>query len=878
MSNPPYIKSSKLFKSLKPSDKQTIMKVIKRSGKCQEVSFDKITERIKNMCEQLKLKRIDPIKVAKDTINGIQDRITTEELDLFAANKCAEKILDDPEYNKLAAGICISNLHKTTSEDFMEVTMKLYNNIDRLGNKNPLITEKYLSDVKKHINKINEVIDYNRDFNFDFFSIKTLEKSYLIRLLNEKIGSDEKDNTNNTSSTNNEIKMRQIYGRVVERPQHMIMRVAIGIHGDDIDSVIETYDLISNKYLIHASPTLYNAGSPYAQCSSCFLLRMGDSIDEIFHTVANVAKISKRAGGIGITISNIRAKGSLIRGTNGNSDGIIPLAKLLNQEGRYVNQGGRRKGAIALFLETWHADIFSFVELRRNTGAEELRARDIFLALWISDLFMKRVINNEKWSLMCPDECPNLTNTYGEEFEKLYTQYEKEGRYRKQVNAQDLFFHIMESQIETGMPYMAYKDNANRKTNQQNLGTIECSNLCCEIFEYTAPDEIAVCNLNSLCLPNFIEKDKNGKLFYNYQKLYKVAKVATKNLNRVIDVNYYPVDEAKNSNLKHRPIGVGVQGLADVYCLLEVPFDSKEADDINRKIFETIYFGCLESSMELAKVEGPYETFKGSPFSKGILQWHMWGLTKDDLLMDWDWDGLIENIIKYGTRNSLLTALMPTASTSQIMTNNECHEPFTSNLYTRSTLAGEFIILNKHLANKLIKLGLWTDEIKEELLYDNGSIQNIKEIPKYIKDIYKTAFEMKTKPVIDQSVSRGPFIDQSQSLNLFSDKPDFDMLRKAHIYGWKKGLKTGLYYLRSKPAVDAIAFGLDHSAIERILKKRGLSHNYNYSNNHDDDDDVYKKSKWNDPRKESEIENAMHPKQTVDRRAENYGECDMCSG
>lgn len=873
----------------------TQMEVIKRDGRREKVSFDKVTIRISAMCKKLNLARIDPITVSLETINGIHDGITTEELDLFAANKSAEKIIDDPEYNKLAAGICISNLHKTTSSDFWEVTMKLYNNRDRFNKHNPLVTEEYVSNVKKNIDVIQEIIDYERDYYFDFFSIKTLEKSYLIRLLNEKIQSDfqsdnkhkKHKNKKKKNDIDKEIRMRQIYGRVVERPQHMIMRIAVGIHGDNINSIIETYDLISNKYFTHASPTLYNCGSPYPQLSSCFLLNIGDSIDDIFDTVADVAKISKRAGGIGITISNIRAKGSLIRGTNGNSDGIVPLAKLFNQEGRYVNQGGRRKGAIALYIEPWHADVYEFCELRKNTGVEELRARDIYMALWVPDIFMRRVLEKGKWSLMCPDECPGLTTTYGEEFEKLYLQYEKEGRVRKTINAEELLFHIMECQIETGMPYMCYKDNVNRKSNQNNLGVIQCSNLCSEIVEYTSSDEIAVCNLASLCLPRFIEKDTDGKLFYNYHKLYEVSKVATKNLNKIIDINYYPVEKARNSNMKHRPIGVGVQGLGDVYCMFNVPFDSEEALEINQKIFETIYFGCLEASMDLAKQYGPYDTFKGSPFSKGELQWHLWGLTEDDLLLEWDWNTLIENIKKYGTRNSLLTAMMPTASTSQIMTNNEATEPYTSNLYTRSTLAGEFIVVNKHLVERLIKNGLWTDEIKEELLYDNGSIQQIEEIPQEIKDVFKTAFEMKTRPIIDQAINRGPFVDQSQSLNLFSERPDFDMLRKAHIYGWKKGLKTGLYYLRSKPAVDAIAFGLDHGAIKRIKKKRGLIEE-------SEDSGSESSNEWQDPRKQSEISTRRSLRSSedftkvkslsdtsnkvVDRRSENYQECEMCSG
>jgi ribonucleoside-diphosphate reductase alpha chain len=840
------------------------MEVLKRDGRHEKVSFDKITLRISGMCENLGLTRIDPIKVALETIEGIYNGITTEKLDLFAANKCAEKMLDDPEYNKLAAGICVSNIHKNTSSDFLEVTNKLYNNVDKTNNTNHLVTKEYYNNVAANIDVIQNSIDYKRDFYFDFFSIKTLEKAYLIRLLNERIKSDieeehlpEQKQTKKVkdNKVDNELVLIKKYGRIVERPQHMIMRVALGIHGSDINGAIETYNYMSNKYFTHASPTLYNAGSPYSQCSSCFLLNMDDSIDGIFGTVADVAYISKRAGGIGITISNVRAKGSLIRGTNGNSDGVIPLAKLLNQEARYINQGGRRKGAIALYMEPWHADIYAFCELRKNTGSEELRARDIFLAMWIPDLFMKRVSEGGKWTLMCPDECPGLTTTYGDEFEKLYIQYEQDGMGRKTLDANDLLMHIMECQIETGMPYMCYKDNVNHKSNQMNIGTIQCSNLCSEIVQYTSKDEIAVCNLASICLPRFIETDTDGNKTYNYKELCKVAKIATKNLNKIIDINYYPVEKAKYSNMKHRPIGVGVQGLGDVYCMMGYPFDSVEAIDINKRIFETIYFGCCEASMELSKINGPYETFNGSPFSKGMLQWHLWGLTQDDLLMDLDWQQLINDIKVHGIRNSLLTAIMPTASTSQIMTNNECCEPFTTNLYTRSTLAGEFIVVNKHLVEDLIARDLWTEELREELLHDGGSVQQIAEIPDDLKDIYKTAFEMKTKPVLDQAITRGPFIDQSQSLNLFSDAPNFNSLRMAHIYGWKKGLKTGLYYLRSKPGVNPLEFGIDYDIIKRIDKKRNGE-------------------------QQEDMPELVKPKisEIVDNRADNYGECDMCSG
>ena len=844
------------------------MEVIKRDGRREKVSFDKIIQRIEKICEELDLNRINPIEIAKDTVQGIYDGITTEELDFFASNKCAEKILDDPEYNKLAAGLCISNLHKTTSDNFMEVTDKLYNNTDGMGNQNPLVTKDYYDTVKKHIDKIQSALQYSRDYYFDFFGVKTLERAYLIRLKTYNIVTDGKGKTGNKQQ--DEDKMRKKYGRIVERPQHLFMRVAVGIHGDDIERAIETYDLMSQRYFTHASPTLYNAGSATPQMSSCFLLGMADSIEGIFReTISDVSLISKWAGGIGIHIQDIRAKGSLIRGTNGTSDGIIPMIKVLNSVARYVNQGGRRNGAIAVYIEPWHADIYDFCDLRKNTGAEEIRARDIFLALWVNDLFMERVENDDYWSLMCPDECPGLTTTYGEEFNKLYCKYEEEGRARKRVKATDLWFHILSAQIETGMPYMTFKDNVNRQSNQKNIGVIQSSNLCSEIVQYSDPNEIAVCNLASLCLPTFIEKDNFGRRFYNYDKLFEVSQVVTKNLNKVIDLNYYPIEKARRSNMKHRPIGLGVQGLADVYAMLDMPYDSEKARQVNKKIFETIYFGCLTASCDLAKRDGHYETFPGSPFSEGELQWHLWGLSENDLLMDWDWASLIKDIKKYGTRNSLLTAIMPTASTSQLMGNCEACEPFTTNMYTRTTLAGEYIVVNQHLVEKLMDLGLWTKEVREEFMYDNGSVQKIIEIPKEVRDIYKTAFEMRAKPIVQQAIERGPFIDQSQSMNLFMSEPDFDMLTSSHFYSWKHGLKTGMYYLRTRPAVNAIKFGMDPDAIRRIQNKRGELKNKETRDSDSDSDDV-------DPRRISEIENDH---QTFSgNRDDALKQCEMCSG
>ena len=1051
------------------------MKVIKRDGRKEDVSFDKIIARIDGVCKMLNLQRVNAIEVAQETIPGLHDGITTADLDVYAANKCAERIIDDPEFNKLAAGISVSNLHKTTPNDFMEVTKKLYNNKDKNGNINSLITKEYYDTICENIDIINKTIDYQRDYLFDYFAIKTLERSYLIRCKEEQ---------------NDEL-----YGKIIERPQHMIMRVALGIHGKDITSAMETYDLISQHYFTHASPTLYNAATNRPQLSSCFLLHMDDSIEGIFdETIVDIAKISKWAGGIGVHLQDIRAKGSLIRGTNGNSDGIIPLIKVLNSLARYVNQGGRRNGAIAIYLEPWHADIYDFCDLRKNSGIEELRARDIFLALWVPDLFMKRVLEGGVWSLMCPNECPGLTDTYGEEFEKLYTKYEAEKKYKRQVRANDLWFHIVTAQIETSMPYMLYKDNANRLSNQKNIGTIKSSNLCvagdtkiltdngqyeintlenqqvnvwngsewspviikktgvnkelvkvkfnnyaeikctpehnfyvisnndiiikpakdlksgdkliswnlpqdleyknptefenayyrgsictqvpellnelpitaslnnrlrwfeglcdsngifhetnktlvisnnnksfvlntrlllqtlgveakiikednkyklsityndiytlmnlgfssnrfsldisdseklskniinvktvkkmeekedtycftehkrhmgmfngiltgqcAEIIEYSDRNEVAVCNLASICLPTFIV-NKNGHKEIDYEKLAYVAGVCTKNLNKIIDINYYPVPKAKNSNLKHRPIGIGVQGLADVFFILDIPYDSEEARYINRQIFETIYYGALKQSMELAKIHGPYSTFQGSPFSEGKLQFHLWGIDEDKLLMDFDWKGLINDIKTYGTRNSLLTAIMPTATTSQIMGFTESCEPITTNLYTRSTLAGEYVLLNQYLAEKLITMDLWTKEVRQELLYDNGSIQNIECIPDEIKEVYKTAFEMMTKPLVQMAVERGPFIDQSQSMNIFSKEPDFEKLTNSHFYGWKNNLKTGMYYLRSQPAVVPIKFGLDNDVIKKIERQRGLISHSSYSENESDDE------------------------------------------
>ena len=763
------------------------MLVIKRDGRRESVRFDKITTRIENLCNGLDGRYIHPIEVAKKVIDGLYDGVTTTELDNLAAEVCASLTVKHPDYAILAARIAISNLHKTTSQSFSNTMKRLYTYINpKTGGNAALIASDVYGVIKNHAARLDEAIDYQRDFDYDYFGFKTLERSYLIKL----------------------------DGKVVERPQHMLMRVAIGIHKEDIDAAIETYHLLSEKWFTHATPTLFNAGTPKPQLSSCFLLTMkDDSIDGIYDTLKQCAKISQSAGGIGLSIHNIRAKGSYIRGTNGMSNGIVPMLRNFDMTARYVDQGGgKRKGSFAIYLEPWHADVKEFLELKRNHGKEEMRARDLFYAMWIPDLFMKRVEQNDEWSLFCPNEAPGLADCHGEEFEKLYEKYEREGRAREVVKAQDLWFEILESQIETGTPYMLYKDAANKKSNQQNLGTIKSSNLCTEIIEYTAPDEVAVCNLASIALPKFVITGPDGKLNFDHQKLYEVTKVATRNLNKVIDVNYYPVEEARRSNFRHRPIGLGVQGLADTFIMLRMPFESEEAKGLNEDIFETIYYAAAETSMELAKVQGTYETYEGSPASKGILQFDMWGVTPKS--GRWAWNELREKVKKYGMRNSLLVAPMPTASTSQILGNNECFEPYTSNIYTRRTLSGEFIVVNKHLMRDLIDLGLWNDAMKNRLVAANGSVQNIPSIPQNIKDIYKTVWEISQRVIIDMAADRGAYICQSQSMNIFMQDPNFGKLTSMHFYAWKKGLKTGMYYLRSQAAASAIQFTVDKSALE----------------------------------------------------------------
>ncbi|KRD62481.1 ribonucleoside-diphosphate reductase [Flavobacterium sp. Root935] len=759
------------------------MYVVKRDGHREPVMFDKITERIKKLCYGLN-ELVDPVKVAMRVIEGLYDGVSTSELDNLAAETAASMTIAHPDYAQLAARVAISNLHSNTKKSFSETMKDMYHYVNpRNGQDAPLIADDVYKVIQENAAFLDSHIIYTRDFNYDYFGFKTLERSYLLK----------------------------INGKIVERPQHMLMRVSVGIHLDDLKSVIETYDLMSKKFFTHATPTLFNAGTPKPQMSSCFLLAMqDDSIDGIYDTLKQTAKISQSAGGIGLSIHNVRATGSYIRGTNGTSNGIVPMLRVFNDTARYVDQGGgKRKGSFAIYIETWHADIFDFLDLKKNTGKEEMRARDLFFAMWTSDLFMKRVQEDSTWTLMCPNECPGLYDVYGDEFEALYTDYEFRGKGRKTIRARELWEKILESQIETGTPYMLYKDAANRKSNHKNLGTIRSSNLCTEIMEFTSKDEIAVCNLASISLPMFIE---NGK--FDHEALYNVTKRVTRNLNKVIDRNYYPVKEAENSNMRHRPVGLGVQGLADAFIMLRMPFTSDEAKKLNQEIFETLYFAAVTASMEMAKEEGPYSTFEGSPMSKGEFQYNMWGMKDEELSGRWDWASLRKEVVEHGVRNSLLVAPMPTASTSQILGNNEAFEPYTSNIYTRRVLSGEFIVVNKHLLEDLVKLGLWNEDLKQEIMRHNGSVQNIDKIPQDLKDLYKTVWEMSMKDIIDMSRQRGYFIDQSQSLNLFMQDANYSKLTSMHFYAWQSGLKTGMYYLRTKAAVDAIKFTLNNDKKE----------------------------------------------------------------
>ncbi len=758
------------------------MQVIKRSGKKESVHFDKVTSRVMKLSYGLQLKSEDIIEIAKKVVSGIYNNVSTTELDNLAAETAASFTTRHPDFAVLAARIAVSNLHKNTKKSFSETAELLYNYIDNKTNTHaPLLADDVYEVIKEHADLLDAAIIYERDYHFDFFGFKTLEKSYLLK----------------------------VNGKITERPQHLFMRVALGIHKADVEAAIETYNLMSEKWFIHATPTLFNAGTPKPQMSSCFLLSMKeDSISGIYDTLKDCAMISQSAGGIGLNIHNIRSTGSYIKGTNGTSNGIIPMLRVFNDTARYVDQGGgKRKGAFSVYLEPWHADVFEFLELRKNHGKEEMRARDLFLALWIPDLFMKRVEADGEWSLFCPNEAQNLHTTHGAEFEALYTQYEQEGKAKKTIQARELWNAVLESQIETGTPYVLYKDAANTKSNQKNLGTIRCSNLCTEIIEYSDDKETAVCNLASLSLPRFVE----GTTF-NFDKLVEVTKIVTRNLNKVIDGNYYPIPETKTSNVRHRPIGIGVQGLADVFMMLGLPFESEMAKLLNKNIFETIYFAAMTSSCELAQKDGAYETFKGSPLSEGKFQFDLWDVAPSDRH---DWESLRKDVMEHGVRNSLLLAPMPTASTSQILGNNECFEPYTSNIYNRRVLSGEFAVVNKHLLKDLGKLNLWNDNMKQRIIAANGSVQNIEEIPADLKEIYKTVWEIKQKTVIDMSADRGAFICQSQSLNLFVEQPNFAKLSSMHFYTWKKGLKTGMYYLRTKAAADAIKFTVDAAVLNQ---------------------------------------------------------------
>jgi len=763
------------------------LQVVKRNGEKEDVRFDAIQEKLTKLSEGLNPKWIDPGTVTKLVIEGLYDGVTTAELDELSAETAASLASQHPDYSKLAARICVDNLHRSTKGVFSEVIADLRNYVDPESGKHaPLISQEVYDIVMENKEKLDAYLDYQRDHNYDYFGYKTLERSYLLRL----------------------------DGNVAERPQHMLMRVSIGIHHNDIEKALKTYDLMSEGWFTHATPTLFNSGTPKPQMSSCFLLTMqDDSLDGIYDTLKQCALISKSAGGIGLSIHQIRSKGSYIKGTNGYSNGLVPMLRVFNDTARYVDQGGgKRKGSIAIYLEPWHPDIFEFLDLRKNHGKEEMRARDLFYALWTPDLFMQRVEENAEWSLFCPNECPDLHDSYGKEFEALYTKYEAEGRARKTIKARELWDAVTQSQIETGTPYMLYKDACNIKSNQKNLGTIRSSNLCTEIVEYTAPDEVAVCNLASIALPKFVDME-NGN--FDHEKLYEVTYHATGNLNRVIDVNYYPVKEAENSNMRHRPIGLGVQGLADTFAMLKMPFDSDQARVLNRDIFETIYYAACSASLDLAKQDGAYSSFAGSPASQGLLQPDLWGVTEHS--GRWNWDSLKSEIMEHGMRNSLLVAPMPTASTSQILGNNECFEAFTSNLYLRRVLSGEFIVLNKHLVRDLIDRNLWSLEIKDQILLNKGSVQNIDGIPDDIKALYKTTWEISQKVIIQLAADRGAYIDQSQSLNIHMIDANPAKVTSMHFYGWRLGLKTGMYYLRTKAATDAIQFTVEQKASDETV-------------------------------------------------------------
>jgi ribonucleoside-diphosphate reductase alpha subunit len=781
------------------------MKIKKRDGRLEQLSFDKVIYRLRKLCNDRSLgllETIDPDVIAQRVVSSIYDGVTSCELDEEAA-RIAISMTENPEYQKLASRIIISNAHKSTNECFSEVMERLYNNTDKAGKHTPIIADDVMDIVRRHKNTFNFAIDYNRDYLFDYFGYKTLERSYLQKILNK---------------TTNRME-------VVERPQHLYMRVAVGIHKDNIEAILKTYELISQHYYTHASPTLFNGGTRLNQYSSCFLLGTDDSLEGIFKTITDCGKISKLAGGIGLHITNIRGKGSVIRGTNGLSDGIIPMIKVYNETAKYINQSGKRKGSFAIYIEPWHSDILEYLDLKKNQGHEDVRARDLFYAIWTPDLFMKRVEEDGDWHLMCPDECPGLTDVYGEDFEALYEKYVQEGRYKRIVKAQEVWTKILDAQIETGTPYIGYKDAVNKKCNQKNLGTIRSSNLCIEISLYSDDKEYAVCNLASIALPKYVKYDNDNRPYFDFEHLREVSEYIVGPMNDVIDNNYYPVPETKTSNMRHRPIGIGVQGLVDVYVKMRLPFESDGAKKLNKEIFETIYYGCLQGSIKLAKESGPYETFPGSPFSEGKLQFDLWAENdgidlKNYLSGRWDWDTLKKDLVKYGARNSMLMALMPTASTAQIMGNSEAFEPVDSCIFKRRVLSGEYIVVNKYLVEDLIRLGLWSKELKDTIIANDGSIQNIDVIPNDIKALYKTVWEISMKSVIEQCSDRGVFVDQMQSMNLFMANPNYKRLTSMHFYAWRAHLKTGMYYLRSKSSYAAGKFSIDPELEKSIREKR----------------------------------------------------------
>ena len=771
------------------------MKIKKRNGSFEKLSFDRISYRLKKLSRDPllgKLNKIDIDVITQKVVSRLYDEITSSEIDEESA-RIAVNMIENEEYPKLAARIVVSNLHKNTIECFSEVMGLLNSHVDLKGEPSPIVSDKFMSAVTKYKHEINLYIDYNRDYMFDYFGFKTLERSYLFK----------------------------INGKVVERPQHMYMRVAVALNPDNLEDILKTYDLISQGYYTHASPTLFNAGKIYQNFSSCFLLGTEDSMEGIFKTISDCAIISKMGGGIGVHISNIRAKGSVIRKTNGKSDGIVPMLKVYNETSCYSNQSGARKGSFAIYIEPWHADIMAFLDLRKNQGHENVRARDLFYALWIPDLFMEKIERGEDWYLMCPDECPGLSDVYGEEFNELYEKYVKEGRYKSVVKAQEVWFKVLEAQIETGTPYLLYKDSVNKKSNQKNIGVVKSSNLCSEITLVSDSKETAVCNLASIALPKYVERNSEGKMVFNHEKLFEVASFLITPMNRVIDYNYYPTKEAELSNMRHRPLGIGIQGLHDVFIMMGMTYASDEAKKLNKEIFETIYFSTLTGSNQLAKKYGPYETFKGSPMSEGVLQFDMWESEPGESYLSgrWDWDNLKRDIKEFGVRNSMLTTCMPTASTAQILGNCESIEPFDSCIFKRRVLSGEYLVVNRHLIRDLLELKLWNKDMKDSIVANGGSIQKIDIIPQHIKNLYKTVWEISMKDLINLSADRARFIDHTQSLNLFMANPTFSKLTSMHFYGWKKGLKTGIYYLRSKGASDAGKFSVDPE-LERRLKDK----------------------------------------------------------